>query len=129
MPNERLRQLPSIESVLSTPQAQRLSSQLNRELVRDLIRDIIEQLRTELTGNSGEALSGADSLSDVIETRLNKKAEALLKPSLRRVINATGVILHTNLGRAPLAPQAVAAVANVAAGYSNLEYNIEKGER
>jgi L-seryl-tRNA(Ser) seleniumtransferase len=50
-------------------------------------------------------------------------------PSLRRVINATGVVLHTNLGRAPLAPAAVDAIARVAQGFSNLEYDLEKGVR
>jgi L-seryl-tRNA(Ser) seleniumtransferase len=64
-----------------------------------------------------------------IERRLEAKAGASVRPSLRRVINATGVILHTNLGRAPLAAQAVEALMGVASRYSNLEYDLSEGRR
>src|SRR5262249_48865133 len=64
-----------------------------------------------------------------IERRLELRATALIKPSLRRVINATGVIIHTNLGRAPLAREAIEAVAEVATNYSNLEYDLTEGRR
>ncbi len=64
-----------------------------------------------------------------ISARVAAQIEAALAPSLRAVINATGVVLHTNLGRAPLSSQATAAIAETAARYSNLEYDIEQGER
>src|SRR5437868_27494 len=130
MPNEMLRQLPSIESVLSTPQGLRLSAELNRDLVRDLLRRIMEELREELTNtDSTQSLFEGRPILDEIEKRLSERARALLKPSLRRVINATGVILHTNLGHAPLASKAAAAVSNIVSGYSNLEYDLDKGAR
>jgi L-seryl-tRNA(Ser) seleniumtransferase len=66
---------------------------------------------------------------DAIEAQVASAVEAVLAPSLRRVINATGVVLHTNLGRAPLARAASEAIAETAVRYSNLEYDIERGER
>ncbi len=66
---------------------------------------------------------------EVLVSRTRERAERALRPSLTRVINATGVILQTNLGRAPLSERAVAAMAEVAAGYSNLEYDVAPGER
>ena len=73
---------------------------------------------------AGKAESGAIAAAEVAEL-----AAELARPSLRRVINATGVVLHTNLGRAPLADAARAAIDEVARGYSNLEYDLGKGER
>jgi L-seryl-tRNA(Ser) seleniumtransferase len=73
---------------------------------------------------AGEAADGAIAAGEVAAA-----AESLARPSLRRVINATGVVLHTNLGRAPLAGAAIDAVGDVARGYANLEYDLERGER
>jgi L-seryl-tRNA(Ser) seleniumtransferase len=70
----------------------------------------------------------APSEKELVSAAATRLAD-LRRPSLRRVINATGVVLHTNLGRAPLAPEAVARVADAAAGYSNLEYDLETGRR
>ncbi|HLG16891.1 MAG TPA: L-seryl-tRNA(Sec) selenium transferase [Blastocatellia bacterium] len=138
MSNELLRSLPSIERLLAGPIAERLSATLSRDRVRDLLRDVTEELRDEIVSRAwpaGESLSTAgdgqptiDMISE-IERRLEARASKLARPSLRRVINATGVIIHTNLGRAPLSRAAVEAVADAASHYSNLEYDIERGER
>src|SRR6185369_14835945 len=69
------------------------------------------------------------SLLSEIERRLERHGDQAAQPSLRRVINATGVIIHTNLGRAPLAREAIDALTEVAANYSNLAYDLELGER
>jgi len=81
--------------------------------------------RAELAERRAELLSGGPT--DEID--LVERARGRLRPSLRRVLNATGVIVHTNLGRAPLADEARAAVARAAEGYSNLEYDVGGGER
>jgi L-seryl-tRNA(Ser) seleniumtransferase len=73
--------------------------------------------------------AGATSAATIDATEVAAAAHALARPALRRVINATGVVLHTNLGRAPLAPAARAAIDEVAAGYSNLEYDLARGSR
>jgi L-seryl-tRNA(Ser) seleniumtransferase len=80
--------------------------------------------RAELDARRAELLDGATDEVDLVA-----RARERLRPSLRRVLNATGVIVHTNLGRAPLAEQAQAAVARIAAGYSNLELDLASGER
>jgi L-seryl-tRNA(Ser) seleniumtransferase len=133
MPNQLLRSLPSIDRMLLTPTAVRLSDQMGRDRVRDLLREISDELRDQITGNVGQSSPSEDLtpelLPDLLEERLKTRARLLLKPSLRRVINASGVILHTNLGRAPLARAALEAISEIASGYSNLEYNLETGER
>jgi L-seryl-tRNA(Ser) seleniumtransferase len=80
--------------------------------------------RAELTERRAELLAGAADEVDLVE-----RARSRLRPSLRRVINATGVVVHTNLGRAPLAAEAREAVARAAQGYSNLELDLATGER
>jgi L-seryl-tRNA(Ser) seleniumtransferase len=89
---------------------------------------IVDALRAEAAAVRHEA-AGADDVIGVIERGATARLERHLAPSLRRVINATGVILHTNLGRAPLGPVAVERLARVAAGYTNLEYDLDRGER
>jgi L-seryl-tRNA(Ser) seleniumtransferase len=129
MPNQLLRSLPSIERLLERPLALRLSAAVGRERVRDLLRETTDELRQELaSGSLSPAITG-QSLIEEVERRLEPRAARLSQPSLRRVVNATGVIIHTNLGRAPLARQAVEAISETAAGYSNLEYDLKRGER
>jgi L-seryl-tRNA(Ser) seleniumtransferase len=114
------RGLPSVSSLLETAGVKALLAQNPRSVVLDAVRGAIEAARTR----GASAASEAEWL-DRIAVNISESNT----PSLRRVINATGVILHTNLGRAPLAPAAIAAIAEVASGFSNLEYDIETGAR
>ena len=112
----KLRDLPSVDELLRD---ERLAGE-PRELVVPAARAALEQAREEIkTGLDPEPL---------VDAVLRELARAR-RPSLRRVLNATGVLVHTNLGRAPLADAALARVAEVGAGYSNLEYDLERGER
>ena len=129
MSNQLLRSLPSIERLLERPLASRLSAELGRERVRDLLREITAGLRDQLTRAPHASHNSHDSLTEEVERKLEIRAAECAQPSLRRVINATGVLIHTNLGRAPLASQAIEAVAEVSANYSNLEYDLNRGER
>src|SRR5262249_48823801 len=130
MPNPLLRSLPSIDRMLLSPTAVRLSGEIGADRVRDPLGEICEQIRSEIAEENHAALDlTPDLLPEVLENRLKTRAEQVLRPSLRRVINASGVIIHTNLGRAPLAPAATEAIREIAAGYSNLEYDREPGER
>jgi L-seryl-tRNA(Ser) seleniumtransferase len=114
---ERLRSLPSVERLAARlPEAP-------HHLAVAAARKTIDAARQALLGG-GPPLS-EEELASAAAERLAR----LTRPSLRRVVNATGVVLHTNLGRAPLAPAAVAQVSEVAAGYSNLEYDLESGAR
>ncbi|HEX4364331.1 MAG TPA: L-seryl-tRNA(Sec) selenium transferase [Solirubrobacteraceae bacterium] len=102
---------------------------------RDRLRDLpsVDRLatavaRAELTARRAEILGGTGGDDDA-QVDLVARARARLKPNLKRVLNATGVVVHTNLGRAPLAVEAQAAVAAAADGYSNLELDLATGER
>jgi len=123
--NNPLRGLPQVQRLLELPAASVLCAEFGRQAVVEAVRETLAGLRGEITGGSLTAVPDPQSV-------LARSAEALLtrrRPGLRRVINATGIILHTNLGRAPLAAEALAAVANVAAGYCNLEFDLADGRR
>ena len=114
----KLRGLPSVEA---------LATRLNgpaRSIAIAAARAEIEQARSRIL--AGEEFDGG---LDELESTAARRASELERGTLRRVINATGVVLHTNLGRAPLASEAIAAVADVAGSYSNLELRLGDGER
>ncbi len=139
----RLRGLPSVDAMLREPTIERLLGEFPRAELIAAIRLTLERRRTALRGgpgaiddtdNSGAAppaSSNGDAQPDMRELALDVR-EALYaraRPLLRRIINATGIVLHTNLGRAPLAIEAIDAIAEVAAGYCNLEFNLDDGQR
>jgi L-seryl-tRNA(Ser) seleniumtransferase len=147
---ERLRALPSVDALLRTPEALALRPLLGAERLTALARAVAEEMRGELRSRDGGAVEAADvksSPSDEEEgatpdggptreallaegaRRLERAAEREAARGLRRVVNATGVVLHTNLGRAPLSESARRAVAVEAAGYCTLEYDTEAGAR
>ena len=123
-PSERLRRIPAVDELLIRPFLQRLEESAGRPLLLEATREALERLRRRILDAEDENFS-----VESLEGEIARSLEARLAPSLRQVINATGVILHTNLGRAPLALEAVQRMAQVAAGYSNLEYDLEQGER
>jgi L-seryl-tRNA(Ser) seleniumtransferase len=114
------RELPSVNALLETTGVKWLLEQHPRRVVVDAVRNTVDAART--------AGSAAQTEDQWVET-ITSAVLSATTPSLRRVINATGVILHTNLGRAPLADVAIRAIAHVAEGYSNLEYDVETGQR
>jgi len=114
------RDLPSVNALLETSGVKWLLEQHPRRVVVDAVRSTVEAARTAGGTQPTEA--------QWVEAIASAVREAS-RPSLRRVINATGVVLHTNLGRAPLADVAIRAIGHVAEGYSNLEYDIETGQR
>jgi L-seryl-tRNA(Ser) seleniumtransferase len=118
-----LRGLPGVDKVLNDERFSRSAKNYPHDLAVSIIRDELERQRQSI--QSGK--SGA-SLDEIIVTVL-KQLAALFTPSLRRVINASGVILHTNLGRAPLSEDALAAMEAVSRGYANLEFDLESGDR
>ncbi len=120
--NARLRQLPAVERLVDAAGRAR---ELPRWTLLAAARSVLEQARRALRDES--APDGLDLES--LAARAAKLAERLDRPFPRRVLNATGVVLHTNLGRAPLADQAAARVAEAAASYSDLELDLETGAR
>ncbi len=113
-PSDQLRTLPSVDEVLS--RLEHLLGPFPRKLVVAEIRRVLDQARAEIR-------SGGQASELSVETRVEQVLAALLRPSLKRVINATGVVLHTNLGRAPLASF------TPILGYSDVEYDLAAGQR
>ena len=130
---ERLRGLAAVDEVLREPAARELLERYPRALVVDAVRAVVARLRAEIlaAGAAGEASAAqaADLTAAALVPWVTRLVEAAVTPSLRRVINATGVVVHTNLGRAPLPREAVDAVVTAASGYTDLEYNLARGER
>ena len=134
--NKSLRLLPSIDALLKTATAGSLESAVGLEHLSNLARKVTDELRQEIIatptlsedGTANQELSRAAFLEEA-ERRLLKAHKAETNSALKRVINATGVILHTNLGRAPLSEAAHRAVTREAAGYCSLEYDLASGER
>lgn len=122
------RRLPSVNELLLTPEIQQFIDAHGRDRVLETIRTRIHDLRKLISANqhSSESLDAElASLTHSIAASLQRGPQYSLRP----VINATGVILHTNLGRAPLSESALAHITEVARGYSNLEFDLETGER
>ncbi len=122
-----LRQIPSVDELLSRPRLARLCEQVQRAVVVEIARGVLADLRA-LVARDPQAAAMALEPANVDE-RVAGEVERVLELSLRPVINATGVILHTNLGRAPLAPRAVEHLGQTATRYSNLEYDLAAGAR
>ena len=120
-----LRDLPSVEQLLQAPRANHLLSEFGRPLTLNALRVTLEQARARFKSNPEAGLPSTEGILAQAGSRLT----AWTAPTLVPVINATGVILHTNLGRAPLSRAAIAAMQESAENYSTLEYDLEKGQR
>lgn len=120
----RLRALPKVDELLKRDDVAAMLADAPRALVVESLRESIDAVRSRI-------LAGADEepQAGVVVAAAAVLLAGMSARSLVRVINATGIVLHTNLGRAPLAPEAVAAVDDVAGGYSTLEYDLEAAER
>jgi L-seryl-tRNA(Ser) seleniumtransferase len=115
------RALPSVGSLLERPGVRALLDAHPRSLVAEAVREAVEAARRD----PGSAPASDDAWIATVTRAVAQRA----RPSLRAVLNATGVVLHTNLGRAPLATAALDAIREAAEGYSNLEYDLARGER
>ena len=120
----KLRSLPSVDRVLSDPALNAALDRWPRPQVVNAVRAELDIARAML-GNGREATFTASEIAESAQRELAER----LRPSLRRTINATGVVIHTNLGRAPVSKAAAHAMSEAAAGYSNLEYDLARGER
>lgn len=120
------RNLPSVDRLIQAARAT-LNNEAPASLLRHAARAELEAARVALRAD-GDASAGPPALETLTE-RVRARVAAALQPSLRPLINASGVIIQTNLGRAPLSQAALQAMARVGAGYSNLEYDLASGER
>ena len=122
-PEDRRRRLPSVDRLLVHPRLAAARAEYGHNLALDATRAALDAARAGI--QAGRSPAGLDALAEDAVQRLSAAARGTLHPA----INATGVIIHTNLGRAPLSAAARRAMDAVAAGYSNLEYDLDAGER
>ncbi|UCD08126.1 MAG: L-seryl-tRNA(Sec) selenium transferase [Dehalococcoidales bacterium] len=122
MENE-FRRLPGVDTVISDERIGRLAARYPHDLLVNLVREQLEKSREIIS--SGNPCPSLDDIVQSISTQLDR----LENPVLRPVINATGVVIHTNLGRAPLSKETIAAMDTVSRDYSNLEYDLPTGKR
>ncbi len=120
-----LRALPSVDQLLKTQQAAELIAAYGRSLTLQAIRATLDEIRARLLAGSRTTVPKRERLLEHVRERLDEWTT----PTLLPVINASGVILHTNLGRAPLSDATLHAMDAIARGYSNLEYDLTKGRR
>ena len=126
--SELLRQLPSVDELLRSAEIASLTAKHGTAAVTGAARAVLARVRSEITSGLLDA-SALQLALEGMSAAIEQEALQALKHSLRPVINATGVILHTNLGRAPLADSALAHIREVSQSYSNLEFEIETGVR
>jgi L-seryl-tRNA(Ser) seleniumtransferase len=116
-----------VDELLAQPRLAALTQRVDRDVVVEIARTVLAEVRERITGEGTAAVIAVDTSK--LEERIASMVERVLASSLEPVINATGVILHTNLGRAPLSSAAVEEIRRSASSYSNLEYDLEAGAR
>jgi len=123
MAGNQFRQIPSVDRVIADKKMDPIKNLLPYDIVVEVVRGYLDNLRSSIAGGTS-----CPSISQIIDS-IYVEAITLTKSSLSSVINASGVILHTNLGRAPLSQEAISAMDDVAKGYANLEYGLSAGKR
>ncbi len=123
------RTLPKVDRVLDETALTDVLDRLPREIVVRTVQEEIDALRQALVSQTSPAPRTREEAQRAVATRARSRLEQLARGSLRRVLNATGVVLHTNIGRAPLSAAALQAVHEAARGYVNLEYDLDAGTR
>jgi L-seryl-tRNA(Ser) seleniumtransferase len=120
-----MKEIPKVDRILSWPEISALLAKHTRPEVLVAVRTVLDQLREHVRSNGDTAAFEAGRIAARVSSAIALRS----KPSLRAVVNGTGVVVHTNLGRSPLADEAEEAIHAVSAGYSNLEFDMETGER
>lgn len=126
---ELLRGLPKIDEVIGTLEKKGIYDRASHEIVLEICRDVVQRLRNQILTVPDKQLQAKAPDIQAVAQSAETRIDRLHHYKLRRVVNATGVILHTNLGRAPLCSEAVERIVEVGRGYSNLEFDLIRGER
>ena len=125
MNQKLLRQIPKVDELMKQPLLLSLCESVPSQTVTQAVRQVLEDLRKDILSGKIEEMPSVEALCAGIVSDASRQAE----PSLKKVINATGIILHTNLGRACISARAAVAAQEVAQSYSTLEYNLQAGRR
>jgi L-seryl-tRNA(Ser) seleniumtransferase len=123
-----LRKLPSVDAVLNEPDLQSCTAGVPRKVVADSVRRAVDQMRKLLSAEKSPTMD-ENAIHQHIIVDARDRVEATMRPYYRKVVNATGIILHTGLGRAVLAPHALKQIQDELSGYSLLQLDVETGKR
>lgn len=121
---ELFKAIPQVSAIIDNPQFEQRYGHIRQDFVTNLLREGLEQVRTGIKDGKITDIAGVEKAVSMI---IDKKLSVLLNASLKRVINATGIVLHTNLGRAPMMPNQ--GLGEILEGYCNLEYDLKEGVR
>ncbi len=124
-----LKHLPKIDEVLAILEKRDVPFRISKNILKEACRSVVGEHRNRLLTAGGQPKEQSLPSPEQVADEVLRRMDFLLRHRLRRVINATGIILHTNLGRAPLCPEALERIIDVSRGYSNLEFDLEKGQR
>ena len=125
--NSWFRRIPKVDVLLETKEVTEWIRDDGRPVVMEAIREETAARRKKL--ETCEKEEEAEKAFQSLLAKIRKRILDMTSPQVKQVINGTGVILHTNLGRAPIAPEQARRISEIVTGYSNLEYDLEKGER
>ncbi len=123
---EMLKKLPKIDEVILLLEKKNIYTLAPRDIVKETCRMVVQNLREKIVDSRGKGLAEFPSETNDVAREVEKLIRGFYRYNLRRLVNATGVILHTNLGRAPLCPEALQRILEVGKGYSNLEFDLAK---
>ena len=126
---ELLKTLPKIDEMILLLEKKNVFSRISRDMATQICRAVVGKLRESILNAPDKQLSSFTVDTEEAVRRVEVQIDAFYTYKLKRLVNATGVILHTNLGRAPLCPEAMERIAEVGRGYSNLEFDLSRGER
>ena len=120
---EKLRKIPGVDKLLNHPKLKKIKYEFGKEIVVYCIRTVLQNIRKQAL--QGNEINDTDEIIQKIQKEITKIIDGSLKP----VVNATGIILHTNLGRAPFGKKIFREIESVLTGYSNLEFDLKTGKR
>ena len=122
------RQIPPVDTIINSPRLIPFIQKTSRSFIIGIVRRVLNVVRQEISSNTEKEISTAD-LNKIIFQKIHEEFLFWTEPTLKRVINATGVILHTNLGRAPINQDALEYATEIASNYSNLEFDLVRRVR
>ena len=126
--NKYYRSIPKVDSIMENEEIKELLDITSRELVLECVREATEDLRIFINNNPSNENKINEEIKNIVN-KITSEVHKITSYNMKRVINGTGTILHTNLGRAVISEQAAERVKNIVTGYSNLEFDLEQGER
>lgn len=120
--------LPKVDKILDNYEVKQLIEKYGKSIVKKFLNEILDEIRKEISSGKIKNINKIKIVEDIVN-ELNIKLESYFSPKLKKLINGTGIILHTNFGRAPLSEKVLKNIAEIAGNYSNLEFDINKGKR